>query len=241
MPISKLSDRNRLLGSSLKNINPTAIYNKVNEVVDTVSFNSSTCLTKVRVDFTTKTYSFIAANVAGGILSVNDDIVGVGSTAIGKIVAIGNTNVPGQKNITFTYDVATTASFYAGESVNDTTSGATFDIVSHSNVNDQLITLKNGNRFIINDLIFHGAYDVNGNPIASVKTTEFTICDAPLLTGNFLATGTGAGGSQTTFLDKVSGAFSMGSNIAPSNIYLSFVPLGFPGYCDLYVMGMILD
>lgn len=234
MPISKLSDRNRLLGSSLKNINPTAIYNKVNDLVDTVSFNSSTCLTKVRVDFTTKTYSFIVTNIIGGVLSVNDDIVGGGSSAVGKITAING------NEITYTYNSSNTA-FYVGETVNDSTSGATFDIVSYSNVNDQLITLKNGNRFIINDLIFHGAYDVNGNPIASVKTTEFTIYDAPLLNGNFLATGTGAGGSQNKFINKALGAFSMSNIVAPNNIYLSFVPLTLPGYCDLYVMGMILD
>lgn len=34
MAISKLSDRVRLLGTSLKNLNPTALYNKINELVD---------------------------------------------------------------------------------------------------------------------------------------------------------------------------------------------------------------
>lgn len=37
MSISKLSDRVRLLGASLKNLNPTAIYNKINEVIDVVN------------------------------------------------------------------------------------------------------------------------------------------------------------------------------------------------------------
>lgn len=37
MSISKLSDRVRLLGASLKNLNPTAIYNKINEVIDAVN------------------------------------------------------------------------------------------------------------------------------------------------------------------------------------------------------------
>lgn len=40
MAISKLSDKVRLLGTSLKNLNPTAIYNKVNEIVDKLNNES---------------------------------------------------------------------------------------------------------------------------------------------------------------------------------------------------------
>lgn len=37
MSISKLSDKVRLLGASLKNLNPTAIYNKINEIISVVN------------------------------------------------------------------------------------------------------------------------------------------------------------------------------------------------------------
>ncbi len=42
MAISKLSDKVRLLGASIKNLNPTAIYNKINELVDTVNNSAPT-------------------------------------------------------------------------------------------------------------------------------------------------------------------------------------------------------
>lgn len=158
MSVSKLSDRNRLLGASLKNLNPTAIYNKVNEVVDTVNYNSSQLLSSFVGDFTSKVYTVKYSNLVG-VISVGDNISGDATSAVGIVVDVT------ADTISFNYSYGTSGPFGIGENITDNTSSATATIDSYIVNNEQEIILKGGNKFIITDVLVYDNVNTSDKPV----------------------------------------------------------------------------
>lgn len=181
MPISKLSDRNRLLGASLKNLNPTAIYNKVNEVVDTVNYNSSQLLSSFVGDFTNKIYTVKYSNLVG-VISIGDNITGDATNATGIVVDVT------ADTISFNYSYGTSGPFGIGENITDNTSSATATIDLFIQNNEQEIILKGGNKFIITDVLVYDNVNTSNQP-ANLAVSYIGIANNINYTGDTYFTG----------------------------------------------------
>lgn len=235
MPISKLSDKNRLLGASLKNLNPTAIYNKVNEVVDTVNYNSSQLLSSFVGDFTNKIYTVNYSNLVG-VISIGDNIKGDGSGASVTVVAVTDTT------INFTYDYAAGGPFAVGENITDNTSSATATIDSYIVNNDQEIILKGGNRFIITDIIIYDTVNTLGQP-ANVSVSYFSISNNIDYTGDTYFIG-GFSMKPTEYINFATGFSTITNTLVDTNkMYLSLAGVDSSqyGYAKVNIYGIALD
>lgn len=232
MPISKLSDKNRLLGASLKNLNPTAIYNKVNEVVDTTNYNFSQVIANFVGDFTIKNFIIKYSNLVG-VISVGDEIVGNTSGAIGKVYGVtANT-------ITFKYDPVSTKPFLDGEGIVDSTSGATAILGVYIQNNYQEITLKGGNRYIITDVLFYDSVNIDNIP-EKLSVSGFEFVDDKY--NNYYI-----GNSLDLNIDTVLYSSIFGT-IPPvivntNKLYLNVAGIdsNYPGYAKIKIYGIALD
>lgn len=73
MFIDKLSDRVRLLGASLKNLNPTVLFNKVNEIINELNKNKSGLIGYIKADLDSIYNQYIT--LSGGTSFVITDVV----------------------------------------------------------------------------------------------------------------------------------------------------------------------
>lgn len=232
MSISKLSDRTRLLGASLKNLNPTALFNKTNELVESINYNSSTLLAKQTCDFTFKEYTVKYNNLVGGTISVGDSMQGSNA---GLIQVKGVTDT----TITFIYDTSTTAPLYPGEPITDITSGATATLGDYIQFNDQKITLKRGNRYIITNILIVDPT----NP--SLTCSHYEFWDSNVGIGTRLFHGDTLDLSSYYVDYLVSKTIILNKPVVVNNdsIYLNVAGVDptKQGQADVYVYGIILD
>ncbi len=100
MAISKLSDRVRLLGASLKNLNPTAIYNKINELVDIINDQISS---------SPKVYAAVLTQSG-----TNNPVVQVIKNTLGEDLEWSRINVGEYATISLVLDVNKTIVLHSG-------------------------------------------------------------------------------------------------------------------------------
>jgi hypothetical protein len=233
MPVSKLSDKTRLLGASLKNLNPTSLFNKTNEVVDTLNYNASTLLGKKTCSFTDNTYT-VKYNSLIGVISPSDTIQG-SNAGLAYV-----TNVTAD-TISFRYDVSTSNTIYPFEPVTDLTSGATFTLDGYIGSPDQEIELKGGNRYIITNIVIT-------DPTNSLLTCNYyEFLDISINTGTALILFNGTAldlkNYYVDYLVSNTIVFVRPKIVTSGSLYLNIAGVDptAEGNADVYVYGIALD
>jgi hypothetical protein len=233
MAISKLSDKTRLLGASLKNLNPTAIYNKTNEIINTVNYNYATVLATPICDFTVKSYTISYTNKVGTI-SIGDIITGDSSGAAAEVKEITN------NTITFIYKIDTVAFFQSNENISDINTSATATITDYIVYNDQEIILNGSNKFIISNVVlFDPDINVPKIEVSLLKISKDIKGNDEIINASSISL------APTDYYDyNLTTTFSLSNKIIDTNkLYLSVagIDVANSGTAKLYIYGIVLD